>query len=295
MIQAYLRQLESSLDVPRRLRARILDEARDHLLEMVETGLSEQQAVEAFGAPDALARDFHEQLASSSAHRASAMTGVMLIALAALALVTPPWWGLTAIAFFAGQVAVVAGVLALVRSLRYRAEGAVPASALPDVYRANAVAFACVELVVLSFAIRVVIRGDASTALVVATAALGVITTATAVALLRSMARARPLAGAEPEGDAFDDLLALTPPPLEQPALRIIDWIRDHRWRFCALFAAACGLAVGVGHVVTDHGGAIDPARTALAVLVLASVEGAAVVLGYVALGGVLGIRRARA
>jgi uncharacterized membrane protein len=58
MIEAYLRQLDSVLDVPRRLRARILDETRDHLLEMVETGLSEQQAVEASARPMRLRATF---------------------------------------------------------------------------------------------------------------------------------------------------------------------------------------------------------------------------------------------
>src|SRR5204863_689041 len=129
MIEAYLRELDSSLDAPRRLRARILHETRDHLLELMDSGLDGEEAVRSFGAPDALAREFHEQLAGASAHRSSALTGVMLLALAALAVVTPASWGLAAVAVFAGQVALVSGALALVRSLRYRAEGAVPVSA----------------------------------------------------------------------------------------------------------------------------------------------------------------------
>ncbi len=72
MIETYLRELERGLDVPRRLRRRIVDEARDHLCELSargqERGLGEEeaerQAVAAFGRADAVAHDFHQQLAS---------------------------------------------------------------------------------------------------------------------------------------------------------------------------------------------------------------------------------------
>jgi len=293
VIDAYLRELDASLNVPRRLRARILHETRDHLLELVDSGLGEEEAVRSFGAPGTLAREFHEQLAAASAHRSSALTGVMLLALAALAVVTPASWGLAAVAFFAGQVALVAGALALARSLRYRAEGAVPASALPDIYKANAVTLACVDVIVVAFAIG--LAAKSSPALIAATAALGAVALAAAVALVRSLARARPLAGPEPEGDAYDDLLALMPAALRGRALPVADWIRRHPLWFCALFAAACGLAVGVGHIVTDGGFSGNALRTAGAVLLLAAIEGSAVVLGYAALGRVLGIRRTRA
>ncbi len=58
------------------------------------------------------------------------------------------------IAWFGAQVAVVAGVLALARSLRYRAEGgAVPSDRLADIYRPNAVALACAGALVVALAI----------------------------------------------------------------------------------------------------------------------------------------------
>jgi hypothetical protein len=293
VIESYLRALDGELHVPHRLRARILDETRDHLLELVDTGMGEEKAVRSFGAPDALARDFHEQLAGSSAHRASALSGVMLLALAVLAVVTPATWTSATVAFFAGQVGLVAGVLAIVRSLRYRVEGAVPASALPDIYRANAVTFISVAVIVVVYAIR--LPGGAEPPVTLAAGALAVLALAGGVALGRSLRRARPLAGPEPDGDAYDDLLALVSAPLRQRALPVAGWIRGHQWRFCALFALGCGLAVGIGHVVTDGGAAPHPARTALAVLVLTAIESSAVVLGYLTLGRVLGIRRARA
>ena len=48
MIEPYLRQLEQELEVPRRLRRRIVDEARDHLLALVararELGIAPDEA-----------------------------------------------------------------------------------------------------------------------------------------------------------------------------------------------------------------------------------------------------------
>ena len=163
MIETYLQELERGLDVPRRLRRRIVDEARDHLCELSargqELGLreeeAERQAVAAFGPADTVAHDFHQQLASRSAHRSSTLTAVVVVALlglCCLALSVPSGahgsWAASGpyalIAWFGGQVALVAGALALARSLRYRAEGgAVPSDRLADIYRPNAVALAC--------------------------------------------------------------------------------------------------------------------------------------------------------
>src|SRR2546423_11967264 len=140
MIEIYLRELDASLDVPRRLRARILHETRDHLLELVDGGVDEEGAVGSFGAPDALAREFHEQLAGASAHRSSALTGVMLLALAALAVVTPASWGLAAVAVFARPGALASGAPAPVRSLRYPAQGALPFPPPPHLYQAKPLA-----------------------------------------------------------------------------------------------------------------------------------------------------------
>ncbi len=293
MIEAYLRELDARLAVPRRLRGRILDETRDHLLELVDGGLSEHEAVQAFGAPEALAREFHEQLAGTSAHRSSALTGLMLVVLAVAYAFAPGAWGSGPVVLIAGQIAVVAGVLALVRSLRFRSAHAVPPSRLADIYRANALALGCVALI----AIYVAVTGP-----VMPAAVLGAIALASALALARSVARARPVAGGEPEDDAFDDLLALAQhaPAIGSQVARHADrleLLRRHPWRFCAAFAATCGLAAGVGHAITDGGltalTAGHIARAVAATLVIAAIEGAAVVLAFVAFGRLLGIRRA--
>jgi hypothetical protein len=171
----------------------------------------------------------------------------------------------------------------------------VPPSRLADIYRANALAVGCVAVV----AIYVAFVGQ-----VAAAAVLGAIALASAVALARSLARARPVAGGEPEDDAFDDLLALAQlaPGIGSRVGRHADRLeplRRHPWLFCAVFAAVCGLAAGLGHAVTDGGLSVlsvsHLARAVLATLVIAAFEGGAVVLAYLAFGRLLGIRRTRA
>jgi HAAS len=350
VIETYLAQLEHELDVPRRLRRRIVDEARDHLCELSargrELGLGEEeaerQAVAGFGRADAVAREFHEQLASASAHRSSSLTAlvvVAMLALCALVLAVPisahGTWAASGpyalIAWFGGQVAVVAGALAVARSLRYRADGgAVPSERLADIYRPNAVALACAGAMVIALAIGAgahvrSLHGGWALTLVAGTAALGLLALAAAAAVTRSLARARPVAVA-PRGDAVDDMLALAllvPDLVERrsPRLaallrsaglrtgavtarvrarapRLAGWLdlRAHPWCFCGLFATACGLAVGLGHVLTDGGGpsltVAHLARSLLAVVVLAAIEGVGIAVAFLVLGRFLGIRR---
>ena len=61
----------------------------------------------------------------------------------------------------------------------------------------------------------------------------------------------------------------------------------------------ACGLAVGLGHVLSDGGQpsltVAHLARSLLGVVVLAAIEGTAIALAFLALGRFLGIRRERA
>src|SRR5262249_56359605 len=61
LISTYLDSLSSELHVPRRARARILAETRDHLEESLAAGRSPAEAVAAFGEPAELAERFHEQ------------------------------------------------------------------------------------------------------------------------------------------------------------------------------------------------------------------------------------------
>src|SRR5919204_161623 len=108
MISSYLDALTAELRVPARVRARIVAEAADHLHEAVAAGQTEREAVEAFGDPREVAHRFHEQLASSSARRASAGTAA-LIGGFAVALAFAPAGGVPS-----GLVVLVGGQLAAV-------------------------------------------------------------------------------------------------------------------------------------------------------------------------------------
>jgi hypothetical protein len=315
VIEAYLSELAESLDVPPRTRRRILDEARDHLLEVADRGRelgltdseAERRAVEVFGAADVIARGFHEQLATAGAHRSSKLTGALLvgllvvIGLAGQAGGWPSSGAYGSVAFMLGQVAVVAGALGVARSLRYRGAGPVPADRLVDIRRANGVALGCVGAVVATITVGVVTHarslGDSgwTIALAVAVGGLASLGVASGFTLARSAAAARSLPAGPPREDAFDDLLALVPVPQVAGVLAgPVGWIRSRPWRFCALFAAACGLALAAGHGLTDGGlpALGDIWRALLGGLLLASIEGAAVVLAFACLGRYLGIRR---
>lgn len=309
MIDAYLRELAVQLDVPARRRARILAEVRDHLLESAERH-GEEGAIESFGPPAELARDFHLQLASASARRSSALTALALGgSLLLLALIGSgpmgdhaPWtsaglYGL--VSFFAAQVALVAGAIGMARWARYRHEPLFPAQRLEDTQRANAVALGCIQAIVVSQGVGVVIHagsvGDSgwTIALTVTTAALAVVTLAGMAGLVRALARSRPVAVTDPErDDALADLLAATRLRVSLP-----EWIdmRAHPWRFCLLFAAACGIAAAAGHALLDGGfDAVtwsSVARMLLAGLAIATIEGAAVALAFAGLGRFLRIR----
>jgi HAAS domain-containing protein len=318
VIEAYLHELAGRLDVPTRTRARILAEVRDHLMESAahhsEGGLppreAEERAVDAFGPPAELAHDFHLQLASNSARRSSLLTAVALAcSLLLLALIGSgplsdhaPWtsaglYGL--VSFFAAQVAVVAGAIGIARWVRYRHEALFPAERLEDTRRANAVALACTTAIMLAQAVGLLLHagslGDSGWTIVLtaATAALAVVALGGVAALLRALARSRPVAVTDPErDDALADLLAAGRLEVALPG-----WIdlRAHPWRFCLLFAASCGIAVAAGHALLDGGFATVTwaaiGRMLLAALVLAAIEGAAVVTAFASLGRFLRIR----
>jgi hypothetical protein len=69
--------------------------------------------------------------------------------------------------------------------------------------------------------------------------------------------------------------------------------LRRHPWRFALLVALAAGLALAATHAVGEGG---PPSLHELPVALLAgllivAIEGGAVLLGFLALGGFLGIR----
>lgn len=302
MISSYLDSLAAELRVSTRTRTRIVAEVRDHLEETVAAGQTEREAVEAFGDPRELAARFHEQLASSSARRASVRTALLMaVFIVGLALAPTDGFASGIVTWVGAQLAAVASALGLARWLRYRPAGVVPAARLADLYRANGLGVACVGLVgIAQLADGNLVAG----ALMAAGSALA------GVAVARSISRARVVATAtQPEEDALDDLhavlvLAEQRAPRFSSALRragrdalgvpvVARWVNLRRspWRFCLLFAAACGLGLALQHAVVE-GGVSNVGRGLLAGLIIASIEATAVVACFAAFGRFLGIRR---
>jgi len=286
VISSYLDSLSAELCVPRRTRARILAETRDHLLEAVAAGQTEEDATRAFGDPREVAARFHEQVASSSARRAAGQTVLVAIAFG-LGLVAAfgasNTFPLGIIVFVGGQLAAVAGGLALVRWLRYRSAPLVPATRLGDLYRTGAVTVGAIAVVGLAE----IVNGlpVAGGLMLAAALALG-------VGVRAASRRASVLPPSSPAEDALDDVVAVLP-QLETVA----KWIplRRSPWRFCLMFAAACGVALAAWHGVVEASGPVtlhNCARAMLAALVIASIEATAVIACFAAFGRTLGIRR---
>jgi uncharacterized membrane protein len=305
MIADYLGSLSAELQVPRRLRARIVAETRDHLEQAVAAGKSEAEAAEAFGDPRLVAARFHEELASSSARRASAHTvrlfAFFAIAIALAAIGTSNAFPVGVVVFIGAQLAAVAGAVAFVRWLRFRSDTSVPADRLADIYRADALTVAAIALVAVAEVVNGV--GAGRPALLVGGAVLLAAALPAAVRVRTAMRRARVVPAAKPGEDVLDDLAAVASryvPGLVDDVRRVPSiprWLdlRRSPWRFCLVFAAACGIGLALWHGIAEGVGPIAPAdlaRTLLAGLTLASMEGLAVVACFAAFGRLLGIRR---
>lgn len=303
MISSYLVALSEELRVPRRALARILAETRDHLMEAVAAGQTEAEATRAFGDPTDVSARFHEQLASSRARRASGDTVALMVAfvIAMTAAAFGPSQAFPAgiVVFIGAQLAAVAGAIAGVRWLRYRSAAVVPASRLADLYRANLLTVAAVAVVALAAGVDALGSGRVGIAIVAAL--MLVATMAVALRVRSAVARAQAVQDAATSSgeDILDDLLALAEryaPPVASLARRSpVLYLRRSPWRFCLVFAAACGIGLAAWHGVVEAGGPATPehlARAVLAGLVIASVEAVAVLACFAAFGRLLAIRR---
>ncbi len=302
MISTYLDSLSAELRVPGRTRARILAEASDHLEEAIAAGRSEAEAVEAFGEPRVLAARFHEELASSSARRASAQTALLIvvfgIAMTLAAFGPANAFPVGIVVFIGAQLAAVAGAIAFVRWLRYRNSADVPADRLGDIHRANALTVGAIAAVAVAEVVTGV--GASRLALVVGGGVLLAAASAVGLRVRSAMARAQVVPAAAPNEDALDDFIEVGRsyvPWLVNAAQGVPDWldIRRRPWRFCLVFAAACGVGLALWHGVVEASGPLDPgnvARALLAGVAIASIEGLAVIACFAAFGRFLGIRR---
>ena len=308
-IAFYVEQLERELRLKHAPRRRLLAEAEDHLRsaseELVEQGMTREEAervaIEGFGAAALVARSFAHAYASRSTKAALVwvISAFCAYAGAVLAIVlTGPSWLLDfpqgAPSMVALQVAFVALVLGTVRVVRHRRSLVIVEPQLR--FAANGAAVAALALAGASFAEFLVgwTRPAAApwgeeTLLLVFYGAVCVISIVVALvacsALGRSQAVARtPPAGADLAlgGALAQDVAALSPAlaPLAAAAV--------------AHPARACALVASVAFVTMTGASALDGSSLHHASALAATAgafEAAAVVVGYLAFGRILGIR----
>jgi hypothetical protein len=319
MITDYLLELVAELNVPLARRRRIVAEVEDHLhcaaAELHASGLdaeaAEREAVRRFGPARALVRTFHDD-AAATAGRSAGRAAVLLTALIVLLVGDPPGivtWaraGFPAglLTFIAGQIAVVAGGLTLIRLFRARATRGPRGVRLALVLRGTmvvticaAVTFACGVGVLASSTGPLRLRVVVSLAVLLAAILL------TGRMLWRGRHRGAAAgldraATPSADEDALSDIAAIGSPvigPLRRRLPRLLAWLdlRRHPWRVASLVALASGLALGLAHGIGEGG----PPRISqlpmavLAGLLITSVEAGAVLMSFVAFGRYLGIR----
>jgi hypothetical protein len=277
VIERYLAELGDALSVRGVARRRFLRECRDHLIDAAAV-VGEEAAVRAFGPASEIAGAFDLEAGARLAGRSTVLSvvGVLATGGSTLALIdmaspgaTAP--GLLAVSFFVcAQVAAVATMVALLQALVLRRSAMMPAELLL-LSRRNGCALVAAGLTMLSAGVALPGRGSA--ALLMA-GPLGA--TLASVAVLRARRFARRLdrtarlIDRPPLGD-LATLLGATPPALADGRLLTLTTV--------GAAAAAFFWAHGDGTTSTGALGA-------------AGIEGAAVVVCFIAFGPALGLRR---
>jgi hypothetical protein len=258
-----------------RLRRRILAEAEDHLR-------SDPDAPGRFGDPREIADAFAAALGARASRRAAVSAFLALgvagaVYAAALVSARPPaldTWPLLAVLVFpvvivAPQVSFVAGVLALVRSLRRR-EVVLPAAELRVINHRTTLALTSGVATMAALAVfALALRNEMADWWVIGTLSGAVV--ASILLLLAAVpaaaaSRLRPRVAGD-AGDVFDDL----------------GFGRTDPWRFAVLVALAAGLLVWVAAAV--QGDPLDGA-------IQGTAEVIACLAGFAAFGRYLGLRR---
>jgi hypothetical protein len=282
-----------------RSRGRILDEARDHLLDATEQATTEgldrtdaaRRAIAQFGPADTLAAQFNAQEATAALRRfvpAAGALGVVVIAgfvLAVVALRIPHTQRTvplaTLIAMHVGLLALqVAGTAGLILGARIVARWRAPAMPVADrrlIGRGLAVYVVALGVAALAWAVSVVVRsateGGSRTSLLVGGTAVMLLAAAVAGGVQRRL-RSLPL----DESDAADGPRATG---LTTVGERVLDWVAAHPAVSCTAVAIAAAA------------GAMTRAESSLPVdLMWAAGEAACVVVAFVTLGPLLGITR---
>jgi hypothetical protein len=278
MIRAYLEELGSAGKTRGRARRRFASECAAHL-EDAAARHGEIAAVAAFGDPRELAAEFDLEVATARGLRATWWTAAAVLGVAGSTLVligaadpvataSPA----VAIAFFVfAQVAAVAGGVACVRACVLR-RGETTEAELRLLARRNVCALSAAAATIL--AAGVALPGRGSTVALVAGPLLAIVAGV-------AVARAGRLAGTlrrggepSPPRPLPQDLAALTGLPLS----RLTD---AHMLTIVTLLAASAAWA-------RDRGEGSTPT----AALLVAAIEAAAVIAGFLLLAGPLGLRR---
>lgn len=290
MIDGYLRDLDREL---RRLRVtgatrrRILAETTDHLG-------SDPDAERRFGDAGDIARRFADELGTRQARRTSLRTFAVLAVAGSFYAVVVVGWSASQtfrtaaptltqtpaeLATFgalvvAPQVAFVAGLLALIRGVRLRAQHTLPAAEIRTLNRRSLVALLAGIIGVAATIPFVLQHGERlpawSPAVVFAGAGISIgLMLVGMLAALRGARLRVQTAGAA--GDVFDDLGPVVPHPL-----------RAHPWSFAFAVAAALAIVVAAAGIAGN-----DPYDGALR----AVAEAAACLGGFAVLGRYLGLR----
>ncbi len=281
--ESRLAQELTAVGIHGRLRGRILAEYADHLACDPEAQLGE---------PDALARQFADEVGSTRARRAAvigfaalALAGVLFAAAFATsnsAFGAAPKGGpvigriATGLAILFSQIAFVAGMLAVLRWVQRRGSGVLPAAEARVIVRRAAVGVLSGIVTMVSLGtIAIAYHRFLSGAWVTFTIAVAAVGTAALVASLPSIweaARLRPVVGGG-AGDIFDDLGALVilvPPPL-----------RGRPWRFAAVVSVAVAVVITLVAV---------PAQDAYDGLLRGILDALLCMAGFATLGRYLGL-----
>jgi hypothetical protein len=282
VIERYLADLARELrsrGVRGRPAARVLSEARDHLLELEQR----HGAIDRFGPSERIAREIAAQLATTRTFRATyaAFAALALTAVAYLVFFASVNQGSDSPDLFSAQheavglaatvglvlfpqIAFVAGCLALLRALRLRGVSTLSSEELHVIRQRAAVALAAGGLTVMAMGVWTVEYRAAAWLLM--PALLAAVPLGVGAVALTGAWRPQAVAGG-PAGDVFTDI-----------------GFRLDPWPFAALFAAVVGaLAFGAGWVAEG-----DPGSG----LVRGGFEGIAVLACFIVLGRRLALRR---
>jgi hypothetical protein len=270
----------SAVGITGRTRRRILDEFADHLACDPSAQLGE---------PQALARQFADEVGSARARRAAVVSfGALALAgsLFGLAFVTSDaLFGATprgasqvgqiaiALAILFSQISFVAGTLAALRWLQRRGSGVLPAAEAKVIVRRAAVGvisgivtMACLGIAAIAYHR---FQATAWVTFAVVVAGLGIAALLASLPTIWEAARVRPVADGD-AGDIFDDLGGLVPRPLA-----------GRPWLFAVVVSAAVALVTTLVAV---------PAQDTFDGAVRGVIDALLCMLGFATLGRYLGL-----